>query len=394
MKDKKKKKNNRLPPSELALFKKRREVLAQRAVVWLQQQNIFMPSIAAYRASHDMSITSTNQSLDEEAGADEDENEDEDEDEDEDEADPISESTALLGFKAEDLDLLLPSSPVCMACSLATPHLQQIESCLRIGRIEVHLSDIRLLLRIKSAAMKDKKSHSVGQKAGTRANKLISDYSMKIERTRLYYNVERSIALRLDPDGAWKDRLKELKKEDVRPVNANADYGSEATGGNSSVDRVWNESKRSISWIWKVPRAEGEVLTSDNDLVALEAQKSDEGEYSHIYACLCKLTDVLALQVEWAKTFARVNRFKEEKELVLEEMRRVRRYFTWKSNWWRERRFLGTDNVSLSIKSGREAYAMKQANIIDDLESKFTKQWLTSLSVLGLPEFLLKLEEM
>jgi Ser/Thr protein kinase RdoA (MazF antagonist) len=81
--------------------------------------------------------------------------------------------------------------------------------------------------------------------------------------------------------------------------------------------------------------------------------------------------------VEWSKAFARACRFSEEEALVLEEMRRVRRYFIWKSSWWHSQETgAGTDKVTL----GKKAYALKQANMWDQLLSKFLVIWKSELS--------------
>ena len=94
---------------------------------------------------------------------------------------------------------------------------------------------------------------------------------------------------------------------------------------------------------------------------------------------------ILAIRVEWAKTFARVNRFKEEVELVLEEMRRVRRYFMWRRAWWKEREGSGCGGVLPKIMAGRVAYSRKQVTVIDQLDSKFIKIWSNQLKTLKLP---------
>ncbi|KAF8221285.1 hypothetical protein L208DRAFT_1101868, partial [Tricholoma matsutake] len=42
------------------------------------------------------------------------------------------------------------------------------------------------------------------------------------------------------------------------------------------------------------------------------------------------------LRVEWLKCCARATRWKEEIELLEEEMRRAIQFCAWKSNWWEE----------------------------------------------------------
>lgn len=97
------------------------------------------------------------------------------------------------------------------------------------------------------------------------------------------------------------------------------------------------------------------------------------------------------MRVEWAKTYARVTRFDEEVELVLEEMRRALRFFGWRSSWWRLRENIQPIDGYNSelVVSGRLAYARKQASISEKLASKFRRLWLSALSENKLPAHLL-----
>ena len=61
--------------------------------------------------------------------------------------------------------------------------------------------------------------------------------------------------------------------------------------------------------------------------------------------------------------------------LVLEEMRRVQRYFRWRAGWWREREHVGRNGVLPLVASGRAAYALKQATIVERLNAKFVGIW-------------------
>lgn len=91
------------------------------------------------------------------------------------------------------------------------------------------------------------------------------------------------------------------------------------------------------------------------------------------------------MRVEWSKANARALRYAEEEELVLEEMRRVRQYFFWRSRWWREEAGQGRLGVSVRVKEGCLAYAHKQASLLDALRSKFTMMWQTELHSLDIP---------
>jgi hypothetical protein len=84
-----------------------------------------------------------------------------------------------------------------------------------------------------------------------------------------------------------------------------------------------------------------------------------------------------------------VIRYFEEVELVVEEMRRTRRYFMWKSAWWKERVNLRR-NVPPLIADGLAAYAWKQASICDRLREKFQELWRIEVLRLKLPSNILE----
>lgn len=256
--------NGRLSSTDIANFDKRRNALAQRLEAFLQHQIVFMPRAVSHRVTT-MSNPST-------ASSDTREIEDTPEDSSPPDAEDLTAYSSA--FNAEEVDLLLPSSPLSIANGFASPSLSQIEVRVRVGRIEVHLTEIRRLLRVKSGLNIDKRANSTGQKSGTRSNAVLSDYAKKIDRFTLFYNEERRAALRLDAGGQWQYRLKELLKIDVRAINANAEEDSRDRG--DADRRVWREGQRTISWIWKVPRAE-DSSSSEQDLLSAEEARLLEG---------------------------------------------------------------------------------------------------------------------
>lgn len=83
---------------------------------------------------------------------------------------------------------------------------------------------------------------------------------------------------------------------------------------------------------------------------------------------------LLALRVEYCRTHARVERYREERILVTEEMRRVLAYHKWKAAWWRDRRDArasGNDLTDIGVRS----YAEKQAYIWERMAYKFAGLW-------------------
>jgi hypothetical protein len=78
--------------------------------------------------------------------------------------------------------------------------------------------------------------------------------------------------------------------------------------------------------------------------------------------------------VEWVKCRARVHRWEEEVELVLEEMRRVLCYMDWRATYWQS--LTSKSQVAdTAIREGISAYAKKQAHIMRTMGVQFSRQW-------------------
>jgi hypothetical protein len=82
----------------------------------------------------------------------------------------------------------------------------------------------------------------------------------------------------------------------------------------------------------------------------------------------------LDLRCEWAKTKARADCWGGEVILLVEEMRRVIIFLSWKADWWREQGHGRTD-VSNHLAEGLQAYANKQSHVYRSLASKFANMW-------------------
>jgi hypothetical protein len=90
-----------------------------------------------------------------------------------------------------------------------------------------------------------------------------------------------------------------------------------------------------------------------------------------------------ALQVEWARAFARACRWEEEVMLLVEEMRRVLWFFWWKRMSWLERAKQCQD-VRADLREGLAGYAAKQVAILDGLGAQFADDWYLVLMTHGL----------
>ena len=91
----------------------------------------------------------------------------------------------------------------------------------------------------------------------------------------------------------------------------------------------------------------------------------------------------VAMRVEWTKMKARSERWAEEKDLVVEEMRRVVEYLDWKAQWWRSQ---GTRRTGLSpmVMRGLGAYTTRQALVYEQMAKSFAGDWYPSLKKFGI----------
>lgn len=144
--------------------------------------------------------------------------------------------------------------------------------------------------------------------------------------------------------------MKELKPSDI-------------SGPSRDPNDVSTKSRYEPSWIWLAPRVTEAHGNSDLAMNEQEFNKS--------------------MRVEWAKTCARMNRWKEEVLLIQEEMRRVLAYHEWRNTWWEEqssRRTVGDG----TIQSGLAGYAKKQAAISRRMAEVCAAYWLPRLKDIGI----------
>ena len=90
------------------------------------------------------------------------------------------------------------------------------------------------------------------------------------------------------------------------------------------------------------------------------------------------------LRIEWTTSFARLERWVEEVELLQEEMRRVVVFLEWKSVDWSGKVGARNGSSALDIQSGLNTYAKKQAAIYHSLAMSFAKFWRPTLVSYGL----------
>ncbi|KAI0671900.1 hypothetical protein C8Q78DRAFT_972892, partial [Trametes maxima] len=316
----------------------RRNALRRRIEHWAEMQGVYMPLVPRLRLQTDSSLPL---SIDDDSGT-PDEN-------------PTPDTTADIAV--EDILLWLPSSlPQELSIGDFAKQLLGIEFRLRFAQANDSLSDIRRIRRMLKGVSEFRRMNidGTGGRATTRAHALYSKFLCKQDRAADRYRAAYKALLVVNPDGAWQRTLRVL-------------LDSHLTGPYSD-DRTPGDGQREISWIWLVPRDAASDDPDDPDEVL---------QYNS------------SMRAEWAKAKARAERWEEEEELVVEEMRRVLRSFEHQAEFWdsvvqRRAKFSFTIPTPLDIIDGVGAYAWRQARIYRGLLSKFATAWLPLLHQLNI----------
>ncbi|EMD36395.1 hypothetical protein CERSUDRAFT_18702, partial [Gelatoporia subvermispora B] len=196
---------------------------------------------------------------------------------------------------AENYSLFLPSA-ICdqIPCSKV---LLDREWRLREGQAHEALDDLRQHLRLRTYLYKFKGQFVTGQRPTTRARSTIDNVQQRIDADAARYRAAHAAMTVLSRHlerNQWQATLRHLEDGDVRAISDGEIFES--------------EGHRTMSWIWKVS---GICVESDADEALQEV-----------------------MRIEWCKARARAARFKEECELLEEEMRRVLQFHRWQGDRW------------------------------------------------------------
>ncbi|KAF7314223.1 CxC2 domain-containing protein [Mycena kentingensis (nom. inval.)] len=221
--------------------------------------------------------------------------------------------------------------------------LLKIEREMREAQCRSALASLRNQLHVKFRLLIGKKLHSRHQKANTRSRALIARNENKILLHSDKYQSARRALVAIAGD-ATTVTWPLLLKEDIRCMD-DSDDGWQVPddevvfGGDSTAPRRQGESRRVVSWIWRLTGRGG---------TDAEIQES--------------------LRVEWCKAYARTRRWREEVWLLEEEWRRLPLSLAHEERLWDQR---GASGQSLGAtdaeKEGLVAYAAKQADMFRDL---------------------------
>jgi hypothetical protein len=178
-----------------------------------------------------------------------------------------------------------------------------------------------------------------------------SRFETKLQHAANRYRVAYTALMSLNPNGSWKERLKERKPSDLRGPGRDPENPEDTKKSNGRFEP---------SWIWLVMRSARE-----------RADNQTEDEFNN------------SMRSEWAQTRACMCRWKEELLIIQEEMRRVLAYFEWRSAWWLEKANRRL-NLESSVQSGVVAYAHKQSALCLQMAARYAVYWLPVMKKHGI----------
>ncbi|KAJ6570826.1 hypothetical protein DFH09DRAFT_1362492 [Mycena vulgaris] len=249
----------------------------------------------------------------------------------------IAETQVVPGIKVSDISLWLPST----IASAAGPDAAEVvvrddvrrhEYRLRVGQAGESLDELRRLL-------------------------LIAALNNQVKRAAAQYRDARRALGRLGKvlkTKEWEWSFLDLKEEDIRGLpratfgDPEWQMGKKKKKRSKAKKARLDRQARELSWIW-INR--GARYEPGDDRAMNEA-----------------------VRIEWAKARARCGRWREEVDLLEEEMRRIPAFLLWRADWWKEQ--VGRRGLSDGPQlEGETAYALRQASLQAKLAARFMKEW-------------------
>jgi hypothetical protein len=253
---------------------------------------------------------------------------------------------------AENVPLLLPSSlDLERRERICLQQVAEHEQLLRMAQLQDSLTSLRDARKVRRKLLVNHHTQIAGQgqRANTRSRAVMDSVESRIHRSVDRYRAAYRALLQLDPTSDWQQTYMELKDRDNRGPGKET---SEAGLGDGSYFR---------SWIWLTnPR----IPDVSNGTVEENASEEDVNDF---------------LRVEWTTSFARLERWVEEVELLQEEMRRVVAFLEWRSQEWLAKVDAHERTLNTDVQSGLDAYARKQAAIYHNLAVSFARLWRPTL---------------
>ena len=264
----------------------------------------------------------------------------------------IDSDDSKLDTRPKLFKLMLPSqlSPV-ERQSWCLPGIPTLEARFRYAQADDALNEIRRLRQIFQGLSDQNRKHiNNSQGTVTRTLGTFGRYKARISRFATIYRHARCALLALDPTGRiahWTPHFLELKDADIRGPGREEDEPS--------------EGQTVSSWISLVPKP-----SSASDMSGLSTSAASGEEVA------------ASIRAHWARCQARAERYEEEVELTIEEMRRTLEFFKWKSQWWlalQDSRASSPEPPDPQVVHGLRAYAHRQSSIYSSLVATYINHW-------------------
>ena len=232
--------------------------------------------------------------------------------------------------------------------TLCIPGLLLLEFRLRYAQAVDSLQLLQCLLRLTRALRFQSKKHiTASQKTAPPSHGVLEGIQARITHISARYRDD-FVALRhLHPLGKWSLFLQELKKDDLHGPAPEADDPS--------------NSRFVPSWIWTT-RAPTDPpdFPSSNQTTPSPANNDTfpplpEDSITPETVAMSQQDTERYVMVDWARAHERAERFKEEVELCIEEMRRVLAFFSWNAAEWEQLaqlRNLAGEHLSDEVRQG------------------------------------------
>ncbi|KAJ3487311.1 hypothetical protein NLJ89_g11723 [Agrocybe chaxingu] len=282
---------------------------------------------------------------------------------------------------AEDVDLWFPSRVDCTArATVCVTNLPEMEEKLRTAQCFDSLDNVRTILTLKSCMVAFKSKNVRGQREGTRSRAVIDRVHKRARAAAEKYRASRRAKLALSGPGDWEQELQELLDADIRgyqdPDRLRRGPGRRGTLedgqlqiADEEIDQAegsdftlfnevrsrrdgTGETRRTISWIWRVRRqmappdtaanvhenanntANKTADNTTNNTANINAENARKNTKKSTKKRANEANDEAIedanndtnndiLRSEWAKSRAHAARCQEEVLLIREEMRRT-----------------------------------------------------------------------
>ncbi|KAF7301156.1 CxC2 domain-containing protein [Mycena indigotica] len=269
-----------------------------------------------------------------------------------------------------------------------------VERALRDAQCRSSLTSLQLQLHVKSRLLTYKKNNSRAQAMNTRSRSLVDQNERKILLYSEKYQHAWRALVALDGDDdlmSWR----KLEKKDIRCME-DAEEVSRAERKRERAER--NERSQDLALaragLVALPRGPIPMETSDAEEDETEAQRpaahpdrrhaareanalfkhgESRRQVSWIWSNVHNSTEGVeeALRIEWAKSYARTRRWKEEVRILAAEWERLPLSFGTEEQAWLTRgKKVDISGLGGEVAEGMIAYATKQADMFRNLAAR------------------------